>query len=556
MLNAVKLETSSPELHILYASQTGNGEDIANRLGQAAEQAGLPVNIQSLLDLKPAALRKLHYAVFIISTHGDGDPPDDALDLFDLLESRRAPRLAQLRFRILALGDSSYVQFCQAGRKLEDLLTAQGAVAFAGRIECDLDYQQSAEQFTGEVLEFGREELSQVPSAESVARPQAATPQLSIVPQRSLWSRERPFPATVESAFRLTTPESDKDIHHVTLSLAGSGLQYEPGDSLGVWAFNDPEVVSELLQIVNLDPAARIERNGARRTLRDWLTRHLEITRLTPDTVNGWATLAASPRLANQLNAMDDGQLRAFIEQRQLIDMAAEFPARLDAATLLQLLRPLTPRSYSIASSQASVGDEVHLTVATKQSQAGGQQRLGVASEFLNHRLQPGDTAGVFLEPNPRFRLPEDPSKPIIAIAAGTGIAPYRAFFQQLEEQGRLPRTWLIFGNPHLRSDFLYQREWLSWRASGLLERIDTAFSRDQAAKRYVQHVIQERAAQINEWLDWGAHIYLCGGLAMGQQVEHALRDGIAAQRRLSKGEASAWLSQLRRERRLMKDLY
>jgi sulfite reductase (NADPH) flavoprotein alpha-component len=223
---------------------------------------------------------------------------------------------------------------------------------------------------------------------------------------------------------------------------------------------------------------------------------------------------------------------------------------------LVRLLRPLTPRSYSIASSQSSVDDEVHLTVATRQSMSTGPQRLGVASELLNHRLQPGDTVGVFLEPNPRFRLPADPSKPIIVIAAGTGIAPYRAFFQQLEEQGHRSRTWLIFGNPHLRHDFLYQREWLGWRASGLLERIDTAFSRDQAEKRYVQHVVKERAAELSEWLDWGAYIYVCGGLAMGQQVEQALRDGIAAHRGLTTGAANAWLSQLRRERRLLKDLY
>jgi sulfite reductase (NADPH) flavoprotein alpha-component len=272
--------------------------------------------------------------------------------------------------------------------------------------------------------------------------------------------------------------------------------------------------------------------------------------------VHGWAALAENARLGEHLAALADHELKAFIEQRQLIDLAAEFPAHLDAGALLPLLRPLTPRSYSIASSQSSVEDEVHLTVATKHSNVTGQQRLGVASEFLNHRLQPGDTVGVFLEPNSRFRLPEDPSKPIIAIAAGTGIAPYRAFFQQLEDEGRTARTWLIFGNPHLRSDFLYQREWLAWRSSGLLERIDTAFSRDQAEKRYVQHVVKERAAEISEWLDWGAHIYLCGGLAMGHEVEKALLEGVAAHRGLNPGETHALQSQLRRERRLMKDLY
>jgi sulfite reductase (NADPH) flavoprotein alpha-component len=455
---------------------------------------------------------------------------------------------------VLALGDSSYVRFCEAGRQLERLLEARGAVRFAERIECDLDYQQPAEQFSGEVIEFGLDTLGQ--SDEPATKPQSSAPQLSIVPNEPLWSRQRPFPATVESVFSLTAPESVKDIHHVTLSLAGSGLQYEPGDSLGVWAHNNPERVSELLNILEIDPATRIERDGASRTARDWLTQHLEITRLAPDGVKAWAALTGSPRLADHLDGLSTSQFKAFIEQRQLIDLATEFPVQTDARGLLRLLRPLTPRSYSIASSQAAVDDEVHLTVATKQSGATQQQRLGVASEYLNHRLQPGDTVGVFLESNPRFRLPEDRSKPIIVIAAGTGIAPYRAFFQQLEQDERSSRTWLIFGNPNLRSDFLYQSEWLSWRSSGLLERIDTAFSRDQEEKRYVQHVVEESSARISEWLDWGAHIYLCGCLAMGEQVEHALRQGLARHRGLTAGEAIACLSQLRRERRLMKDLY
>jgi sulfite reductase (NADPH) flavoprotein alpha-component len=556
MLNAVQIEQPSPILHVFFASQTGNGEAIAKRLGWAAEQSGLPVKTQSLLLLKPAALRKLHYAVFVISTHGEGDPPDDALDLLNFLENSRAPQLPQLRFRVLALGDSSYVQFCQAGRNLERLLEARGAVKFAERTECDLDYQQPAEQFSGEVIEFGRETLGQDHTVEPAANPQSSAPQLSIVPNSPMWSRQRPFPATVESVFSLTVPESLKDIHHVTLSLAGSGLAYEPGDSLGVWAHNNPELVSELLRTMAIDPATRIERGGATRTVRDWLTQHLEITRLAPDSVKAWATLTGSPRLAEHLNGLSADQFRAFNEQRQLIDLATEFPVQTDTSGLLQLLRPLTPRSYSIASSQAAVEDEAHLTVATRQSHATQRQRLGVASEFLNHRLQPGDTVGVFLESNLRFRLPEDRSKPIIVIAAGTGIAPYRAFFQQLEQEERSSRTWLIFGNPNLRSDFLYQSEWLNWRASGLLERIDTAFSRDQAEKRYVQHVVLDRSAQISEWLDWGAHIYLCGALAMGEQVEHALRQGLVKHRGLTAGEASARLSQLRRERRLMKDLY
>jgi sulfite reductase (NADPH) flavoprotein alpha-component len=220
------------------------------------------------------------------------------------------------------------------------------------------------------------------------------------------------------------------------------------------------------------------------------------------------------------------------------------------------LLRPLAPRSYSIASSQASVDEEVHLTVATLHSNSCGEQRRGVASDFLNHRLAPGDEVSVFLEPNRRFRLPEDRDTPLIFIAAGTGIAPYRAFLQQLEAENAAPDTWLIFGNPHLRTDFLYQREWLDWRKSGILTRIDGAFSRDQADKRYVQHVVREQAERIDEWLARKARIYICGGLAMGREVEAALLDVLAQQRGLSLEQAAGQLAELRRQGRLLKDLY
>jgi sulfite reductase (NADPH) flavoprotein alpha-component len=223
---------------------------------------------------------------------------------------------------------------------------------------------------------------------------------------------------------------------------------------------------------------------------------------------------------------------------------------------LLELLRPLSPRSYSIASSQDAVGDEVHLTVATLFSDAIGRPRRGVASDYLNHGLQPGDRVGIFVEPNRRFRLPQDRSAPLVMIGAGTGIAPYRAFLQQLEAEGRSPQSWLMFGNPHLRTDFLYQREWLRWRADGLLTRIDCAFSRDQAGKRYVQQLVSENAGELAVWLEQGAHLYLCGSLAMGHAVEEALQRHVAPHFEREAGEPREWLAGLRSQRRLARDLY
>ena len=291
-------------------------------------------------------------------------------------------------------------------------------------------------------------------------------------------------------------------------------------------------------------------------SIAELLLKHRELTRLSPDMLAALATLAPQPGLQQRLARFTTDEKRNFIEHRQFIDIVTEFPLGLEAQELADLLRPLSPRSYSIASSQASVDEEVHLTVATLRSNGIGVERRGVASHYLNRHLQAGDEVGVFLEPNNRFRLPADRSTPLILIAAGTGIAPYRAFLQQLEEEGVDPDTWLIFGNQQLRTDFLYQREWLNWRSKGLLSRIDCAFSRDQAEKHYVQHVITGCAAELVGWLDRGAHFYICGAQAMGREVELALQQAIGRQRGINAEAAAAVISNLRRERRLLKDLY
>jgi len=543
-------------LNVFYASQTGNGEGIAVDLVAQAEREGLIIKIQSFNEFRPNALKKLDHAAFIISTHGEGEPPDDAMDLFDYLESARAPQLSSLRFRVLALGDRSYSQFCEAGRKLEQLLLARGAKMFAQRLDCDLDYQQQAGEWSAEIIEYGRSELAQLESGTQLAPLTGPGPSLSVVPSTLEWNRRRPFPATVERVQKITGVESIKDVYHLEFSLQDSGLSYAPGDSLGVWAFNAPELVADVLTELAIDPSTVVEADGKVCTIQELLTRHRELTRLSIDTIEAYAGGTTGLVLRTLFDSLDDEQRKVFMEQRQFIDLVKEYPAQLTAQNLAKLLRPLSPRSYSIASSQASVDEEVHLTVATRISNAIGQQRRGVASAYLNYHLQAGDKIGVFIEPNRRFRLPDQRTTPLILIAAGTGIAPYRAFLQQLEEESASAQTWLIFGNPHLRTDFLYQREWLRWRKMGLIERIDGAFSRDQENKRYVQQVVTERAVEIDEWLNKGAHIFLCGSLAMGREVEQALLRGIALNRGLVDEEAAEVIADLRRNRRLLKDLY
>jgi len=336
-------------------------------------------------------------------------------------------------------------------------------------------------------------------------------------------------------------------------------LSYEPGDALGVWAWNDTELVSRILRQFGIDPAGQVEDNGRRRSVRDTLTRHREITRLSKEFLDRYAeleNLRGKGGLLRTTRWMDAKRSRHFLEARQLIDLAVSYPMALSGQELVDMLPRLASRSYSIASSAAAVEHEVHLTVATLRSNAIGAERLGVASQFLNHKVHAGDEIGVFLEHNRRFRIPEDESSPLIMIGAGTGIAPYRAFMQEIEESGRRPETWLIFGNPNRRSDFLYQREWLKWRQQGLLTRLDLAFSRDQIEKRYVQHLLAEQGDQFDHWIQEGAHVYLCGSLAMGEAVEHAMIEAFAAARGLERDAATEVLRSLRRERRLHKDLY
>ncbi|HET6565946.1 MAG TPA: flavodoxin domain-containing protein [Xanthomonadales bacterium] len=548
------------KFHVFYASQTGTGETIANELAGQLQQAGWQVDLQNMGSVRPAQLKKLTNVAIVISTHGEGDPPDDAIDWFDYLQSPRAPKLDSLNFTVLALGDRSYEKYCEAGRQLEQLLLATGARTFSPRIDCDLDYAENAGQWSGQVLDYARE---QQPAADS-GNKRAAAQHLSVVqnsePGAGQWTRNHPFKATLERVQKITALESGKHVYHLELSLADSGIEYQPGDALGVWAYNNHETVSHILATLGIAADAEIDIDGHVHSAHELLVREREITRLSADTVLAYAAAAKQAVLQERFEAFEPADRRDFIEQRQFIDLVDEYPpqenARISLETLASLLRPLAPRSYSIASSRAEVDEEVHLTVATLYSNAIGTERKGVASAFLNHHLQAGDEVGVFLEPNKRFRLPENRQTPIILISAGTGIAPYRSFLQQLEQEEADTPVWMIFGNPHLRTDFLYQREWLDWRSKGLLQHIDCAFSRDQAEKVYVQHIVRQQGERLEQWLQNGAQIYLCGGLSMGKEVEQAVQDVLAEQRGLDATAAAEAFAELRRNGRILKDLY
>jgi len=542
------------ELTILFGSETGNGESIATALAAKLQQEGIATRLESMDGFRPVGLKKLKHAVFVISTHGEGDVPDEALDVLEFLESDRAPKLDGLKYRVLALGDRSYTFFCAAGVKLDERLQALGATRFGDRIDCDVDYDADAALWSAEVLGFAKSELK---ANDLSANAQTATgAHLSIVPKQPRWTRQQPYNAEVLRLQKITGNDSEKDVYHLELSLEDSGLEYQAGDALGIWAPNDAALVDEILAGLKIDTTTSVKIDDTHFNVQEAVLEHREITKLTADTVTEYAGNGQQEILLKHFESLSADQQRDFIEQRQFADLVAEYPTQLEAQALIDLLRPLGPRSYSIASSQTLVDEEVHLTVATHFSDAIGVQRQGVASQFLNHRIGEGGKVRVFAEPNHRFHLPENPETPIIMIAAGTGVAPFRAFMQELETRGSTPDSWLIFGNPHLRSDFLYQKEWLQWRESGLLKHIDTAFSRDQADKVYVQHVVTQQSERVAAWLERGASIYICGALSMGQAVQDALQDAIASQQGLDNDAAVAAMADLRRNKRIHKDLY
>ncbi len=533
-------------LTILYGSQTGNGKGIAEQLAARAREKGFGINLQNLAEYKPSQLKREKLLNFVISTHGEGDPPDDAELFHEFLLSKKAPSLAGVRYTVLALGDSSYVNFCQTGREFDGRLAELGAERLQSLVECDVDYENRAAGWIGDVL-------ARLPEVISAG---ATVPQLRAVSAAPRHDKSRPFAAEVLVNQKITGRASSKDVRHVELSLEGSGLRYEPGDALAVIVRNPPALVRELLGELGLDGNALVDVDGQQSSLEEALTARLEITAASTGFLNAWAELGAD-QLSALLASGDKTQLARLIDSHQVIDIVRRYPLSIGAQAFAASLRKLSPRSYSIASSQRANPDEVHLTVAAVRYQAFGSDHWGAASTHLADRIAEGDTVSVYVEPNSRFHLPADDGADIIMIGPGTGVAPFRAFVEEREERGASGRNWLFFGDRSYRDDFLYQLEWLRHLKSGALTRLDLAFSRDQADKVYVQQRLREQGAELYRWLEGGASIYVCGDAkTMAGDVESALVEVLALHGRLGANEARQRLKELRRAGRYRRDVY
>ena len=522
-------------LTILYATESGNAEALAGAARKSAARLGFAAKAIDMADTTPAQMAGAENLLVIASTWGEGDPPQRAEAFLSALHADDAPRLDGLRFAVLALGDRAYAQFCATGRQIDERIETLGGTRIASRIDCDLDYQKPA----GAWIDATLREIAPPEDAGAAvihvdfARPAAEDP-------------ARVFDAEITAQINLNSSRSDIETHHVELSLAGSGIAYEPGDSLGFVPRNDPALVEEVLRLAGRDGDD---------TLRAALTEQFDITTLTRGQIGEYAALVGDARL--QALVADDTRATDFLRDRQFVDLLAAAPNRLSAEQLTGLLRPLPPRLYSIASSRASVGDEAHLLIAAVRWASHCRARKGVASNDVAERRGVGTTLPVYLKPNPHFRLPQDSATPIIMIGPGTGVAPFRAFLQQREATGASGRNWLFFGARRFTHDFLYQLEWQDWLNAGVLQRIDLAFSRDQRGKIYVQHRMWEARRELYAWLQEGARVYVCGDAkAMAKDVHAMLLRVIADQSDSDADAAAAYLRRMQQEGRYLRDVY
>ncbi|MFP3750620.1 assimilatory sulfite reductase (NADPH) flavoprotein subunit [Bacillus altitudinis] len=548
---AASVQPVSKDVTVLYGSQTGNSEGLAKKTAQHLEEKGFQVTLSSMSDFKPNNLKKINNLLVIVSTHGEGDPPDNALSFHEYVHGRRAPKLDHLSFSVLSLGDSSYEFFCQTGKEFDERFQELGGTRLFDRVDCDLDYDEPfSEWLQGVASSLSEGEAVSIPQESAGVNNQAV----------SEYSRTNPFYAEVLENINLNGRGSNKETRHLELSLEGSGLVYEPGDSLGIYPTNNPALVDELIQTCgwNAEESVTVHKNGDTLPLKEALTSHFEITVLTKPLLQKIAELTKSESLYALLEEGNEEKLKEYIAGRDLVDAARDFgPFEGTAADFTSILRKIPARLYSIASSLKANDEEVHLTIGAVRYDAHGRERQGVCSILCAERLQPGDTLPVYIQHNQNFKLPQDPDAPIIMVGPGTGIAPFRSFMQEREEMGANGKSWLFFGDQHFVTDFLYQTEWQKWLKDGVLTKMDVAFSRDTEEKVYVQHQMKKQSKELFEWLEQGAYVYICGDEKhMAHDVHNTLLSIIQEEGAMSKEKAESYLANLQQQKRYQRDVY
>ncbi|WP_332649005.1 assimilatory sulfite reductase (NADPH) flavoprotein subunit [Lysinibacillus sp. 54212] len=533
---------------VLYGSQTGNAQGVAEKLGKTLSEYGVEVTVSSMSAFKTNNLKKLTNLFVVASTHGEGEPPDNAIGFHEFLYSKRAPKLHHVKFSVLALGDSSYEFFCKTGIDFDERLEKLGAQRIIPRVDCDLDFEELAHNWVEEVA---RELSALTPQASTGGEVKAIGQN-----EETVYSKKNPFQAEVLANINLNGRGSNKKTHHLELSLEGSGLTYEPGDSIGILPENDPTLVVSLISALGFDENIKVKLQDEELSLKEALQKKLEITVLSKPLLQKIAAFTGNEELGNilaQANAWKD-----YGYGRDLLDVVEQFgPFSWSEQDFVELLRKIPVRLYSISSSQRANEDEVHLTIGKVSYEGDGRTRLGVCSGGIAERLEEGEKLPIYVHRNPNFKLPKDDSTPIIMIGAGTGIAPYRSFIEERAEAGVEGKSWLFFGDQHFVTDFLYQTEWQSWLKEGALTNLTVAFSRDTEHKVYVQHRLQENAKEVYQWLEQGAIIYVCGDeKTMAADVDKMLHTIIEEQSEKTIDEAAKYINELKSQQRYQRDVY
>jgi len=539
-------ESEKKHLKILYGTHTGRSKIIAGKLADKLAGRGVEVEQVALDNYKNRQLTSETNVVFIVSTHGEGEPPLMAEDFHAFITGKRSPKLPDLNYSVVAMGDKSYKLFCQTGIDIDQALAKSGANSILPILQLDVDYEDEADQWI--------EQFSDVFAAAPLTSNQEYKGQ-GIITQSVQYSRKKPFLATVLDKVKITGRDSDKEVYHVELLLEGSGIIYEPGDSVGILANNPPELVESILKQTGLSGKEEVILKEGKFTLLEALTERLEVTVINRDVLQKYQDKASSGKLLEIIESEE--LLDKYLYGHDILDLLEEFPFNFTAQELAEVLRSFPARLYSISSSQSAVGDEVHVTVSTVRYTQKGRSRGGACSTYLADRIEIDSKVSVFIEKNPAFKLPEKEETPIILIGAGTGVAPYRAFLQDREANNQKGKTWLFFGERRFHSDFLYQTEWQKLLKDGFLEKIDVAFSRDQEEKVYVQHRLIEKQKEIFTWLNNGANIYLCGDMKqMARDVQKALLRIFETTGGMTGEKALEYLKQLKREKRFQTDVY
>lgn len=538
------------ELTILFGSESGNAEGLADSMAQATKSAGWKARVLSMGDIEAKRLQGVENLLVLVSTWGEGDPPENAVAFYDQFMGSDAPKLEGTRFSVLSLGDSSYEHFCKMGKDFDRRIEELGGQRLIKRVDCDVDFDSDFETWKAAILKE-LEQLSRTTAPSPVLK--SAAPVI-----KAAYSRKNPFPSQLKERVLLNGAGSQKETIHLEFDLSGSGLEYTVGDALAVIPHNADSMVSAILDQTGLAPNSQVQIKDEKLSLGDALKKRLDITALSAPVIKRYTELAPSEALKTLVLPENKKALLEYISGREIIDLLIDFPAKdLSANALVSIMRKLPPRLYSIASSLQAHPDEVHLTVGVVRYNSHGRDRKGVCSSFLADDLPIGQTVDVFVSPNKHFKLPDDPNTPLIMVGPGTGIAPFRAFIEERAATEATGKNWLFFGDQHYLTDFLYQTEWQNYLKQGLLSKLEVAFSRDQSEKVYVQDRMLANSHELYQWLEQGAYFCVCGDASrMAADVDRALHQVIETAGNKSTEEAADYVKQMKADKRYLKDVY